>query len=44
MRYGLKSRDNGELAELFLKLLERRLRQAGLELPPLTHDYPHALA
>jgi 1,2-phenylacetyl-CoA epoxidase catalytic subunit len=42
MRYGLKSRDNGELAELYLKLLERRINQAGLEMPPLTPDYPHA--
>ncbi|MGH7001265.1 MAG: Phenylacetic acid catabolic protein [Stellaceae bacterium] len=44
MRYGLKSRDNGDLAELYLKLLERRVNQAGLELPSLTPDYPHALA
>jgi 1,2-phenylacetyl-CoA epoxidase catalytic subunit len=44
IRYGLKTRDNGELAELYLSLLERRLRQAGLELPALTTDYPHRLA
>jgi 1,2-phenylacetyl-CoA epoxidase catalytic subunit len=42
--YGLKARDNGELAELYLSLLERQVRQAGLELPALTKDYPHALA
>lgn len=42
--YGLKSRDNGELAELYLALLERQVRQAGLQMPPLTTEYPHALA
>lgn len=44
MRYGLKSRDNGELADLFLTMLERRVVQAGLTMPKLTPDYPHALA
>jgi 1,2-phenylacetyl-CoA epoxidase catalytic subunit len=44
MNYGLKARDNHELAELYLALLERRVRQAGLDLPRLTQDYPHALA
>jgi 1,2-phenylacetyl-CoA epoxidase catalytic subunit len=42
--YGLKVRDNHELAELYLKLLERQVRQAGLEMPSLTKDYPHTLA
>ncbi len=42
--YGLKERDNGELAELFVSMLERQARQAGLSLPGLTKDYPHALA
>jgi 1,2-phenylacetyl-CoA epoxidase catalytic subunit len=42
--YGLKSRDNGELAELYLTLLERKVRQAGLDMPGLTMDYPHSLA
>jgi 1,2-phenylacetyl-CoA epoxidase catalytic subunit len=42
--YGLKARDNHELAELYLKLLERRVRQAGLDMPSITKDYPHALA
>jgi 1,2-phenylacetyl-CoA epoxidase catalytic subunit len=42
--YGLKARDNHELAELYLKLLERRVRQAGLDMPSLTKDYPHTLA
>jgi len=42
--YGLKARDNHELAELYLTLLERRLHQAGLEMPSLTRDYPHQLA
>jgi 1,2-phenylacetyl-CoA epoxidase catalytic subunit len=42
--YGLKARDNHELAELYLTLLERRVGQAGLDMPSLTKDYPHALA
>jgi hypothetical protein len=42
--YGLKARDNRELGELYLTLLERRVQQAGLEMPTLTSDYPHALA
>jgi 1,2-phenylacetyl-CoA epoxidase catalytic subunit len=42
--YGLKARDNRELAELYLSLLERRVRQAGLEMPRLTASYPHSLA
>lgn len=42
--YGLKARDNGELAELYLTLLERQVRQARLDMPALTTDYPHALA
>jgi 1,2-phenylacetyl-CoA epoxidase catalytic subunit len=42
--YGLKSRDNRELADLYLTLLERQVRQAGLEMPALTESYPHALA
>jgi 1,2-phenylacetyl-CoA epoxidase catalytic subunit len=44
IRYGLKSRDNSELAELYLSLLERRVEQAGLEMPALTREYPHSLA
>jgi 1,2-phenylacetyl-CoA epoxidase catalytic subunit len=44
IRYGLKSRDNQELAELYLSLLERRVQQAGLTMPRLTPGYPHALA
>jgi 1,2-phenylacetyl-CoA epoxidase catalytic subunit len=42
--YGLKARDNNELAELYLELLERRVQQAGLKMPRLTKDYPRALA
>jgi len=42
--YGLKARDNGELAELYLTLLDRQVQQAGLHMPVLTKDYPHALA
>jgi len=41
MRFGLKSRDNSELAELYLSLLERRVTQAGIEMPKLTAKYPH---
>jgi 1,2-phenylacetyl-CoA epoxidase catalytic subunit len=42
--YGLKALDNHELAELYLRLLERRVRQVGLDMPNLTKDYPHTLA
>ncbi len=44
LRYGLKSRDNQELADLFLAMIEKRCDQLGLQLPELTSDYPHALA
>jgi 1,2-phenylacetyl-CoA epoxidase catalytic subunit len=44
IRYGLKTRDNAELAELYLSLLERRVNQAGLEMPALSTEYPHQLA
>jgi len=44
MRFGLKSRDNGDLAELYLSLLERRVKQAGLAMPTLTSSYPHEIA
>lgn len=44
LRYGLKSRDNQELADLFLTILERRAGQLGIALPALTSDYPHAAA
>ncbi|MGH8012231.1 MAG: Phenylacetic acid catabolic protein [Candidatus Binataceae bacterium] len=43
IRYGLKTRDNGEIAELYLSMLERRVRQAGLEMPQLSQSYPHTL-
>jgi len=43
LRFGLKSKDNEELAELYLMMLERRLAKVGLELPRLTPSYPHAL-
>ncbi len=43
LRYGLKARDNGEVAEMYLTLIERRLDQAGLEMPRLTPVYPHTL-
>lgn len=44
LRYGLKSRDNAELAELYLSLLQRRVEQAGLAMPVLSSDYPYTLA
>ena len=44
IRYGLKSRDNEELAELYITMLSRRCDQLGLELPALTATYPHSLA
>jgi 1,2-phenylacetyl-CoA epoxidase catalytic subunit len=43
LRYGLKACDNGELAEMYLTMLERRVDQAGLEMPRLTSVYPHTL-
>jgi 1,2-phenylacetyl-CoA epoxidase catalytic subunit len=43
IRYGLKARDNGELAEMYLTMLERRFEHAGLEMPQLTSVYPHTL-
>ncbi len=42
IRYGLKARDNQQLAELYLTVLERRANQLGLKLPELTPGYPHA--
>jgi 1,2-phenylacetyl-CoA epoxidase catalytic subunit len=44
IRYGLKSRDNNELAELYITMLEKKCEQLGLEMPRLTTTYPHALA
>jgi 1,2-phenylacetyl-CoA epoxidase catalytic subunit len=44
LRYGLKRKDNQELAGLFLSMLERRLTQLGLEIPALSQTYPHTLA
>ncbi len=43
LRFGLKARDNGELTELYLSMLERRLGNVGLAIPQLTAGYPHAL-
>jgi 1,2-phenylacetyl-CoA epoxidase catalytic subunit len=40
--YGLKARDNQEIAELFVTVLERRAHQLGLKLPRMTTGYPHA--
>jgi len=44
LRFGLKSKDNEELAELYLTMLERRLAKVGLAMPRLTPGYPHTLA
>ncbi|MGD1029152.1 Phenylacetic acid catabolic protein [Candidatus Binatus soli] len=44
IRYGLKSRDNEELAELYVTMLSRRCEQLGLTMPALTPTYPHTLA
>jgi 1,2-phenylacetyl-CoA epoxidase catalytic subunit len=44
IRYGLKTRDNEELAELYVTMLEKKFDQLGLEMPKLTTSYPHALA
>ena len=44
LRFGLKARDNGQLTELYLSMLERRLANVGLAMPRLTPGYPHALA
>ena len=41
IRYGLKARDNQELAEMYVTVLERRASQLGLKLPKLTTTYPH---
>jgi len=43
LRYGLKRKDNQELAGLFLSMLERRLTQLGLEMPALSASYPHTI-
>ena len=43
LRYGLKERDNGELADMYLMMIGRRFEQAGLKMPRLTPVYPHAL-
>ena len=44
VRFGLKSSDNGELTELYLSMLERRLAGVGIAMPRLTANYPRALA
>ena len=44
IRFGLKSRDNEELSELYVTMLSRRCDQLGLEFPALTDTYPHSLA
>lgn len=42
LRFGLKAKDNGELGELYLAMVGRRLQQLGLTMPKLTAEYPHA--
>ncbi|HYA34798.1 MAG TPA: Phenylacetic acid catabolic protein [Candidatus Binataceae bacterium] len=44
LQFGLKARDNQDLAELYLSMLQRRAEQLGINLPRLTSEYPHALA
>src|SRR5258707_4673351 len=44
IRYGLKTRDNKDLAELYTTMLTRRCDQLGLTMPALTATYPHTLA
>src|SRR5579863_1711866 len=44
IRYGLKTRDNEELAELYTTMITRRCEQLGLAMPALTTAYPHHLA
>ncbi len=43
LRYGLKVRDNQDLAGLYLEILERRIEQAGLTMPALSNTYPQKL-
>ena len=43
LRYGLKSRDNQELADLFLAMIDKRCAQLGLDLPELSKAYPRAV-
>ena len=44
IRYGLKTRDNEELRELYVTMLSRRCEQLGLTMPSVTTTYPHTLA
>jgi 1,2-phenylacetyl-CoA epoxidase catalytic subunit len=44
INYGLKSRDNQDLADLYLAIIERRLSQLGLKMPLITPNYPHQAA
>ena len=44
LRFGLKQKDNQELAGLFASIMQRRLAQFGLELPRLSAAYPYTLA
>jgi len=41
IQYGLKARDNQELAEMYVTVLERRADQLGIKLPQLSPSYPH---
>jgi len=41
IRYGLKARDNQELADMYFTVLERRADSLGVKLPKLTTTYPH---
>jgi 1,2-phenylacetyl-CoA epoxidase catalytic subunit len=43
IRFGLKARDNKELADLYVTMLSRRCQQLGLTMPTLTTTYPHTV-
>ena len=44
IRYGLKTRDNDEVSQIYLGMIERRCNQLGITMPELTREYPHKLA
>jgi 1,2-phenylacetyl-CoA epoxidase catalytic subunit len=44
IRYGLKTRDNQEIADLYVGMIARRCEQLDLRMPKLTREYPRALA
>lgn len=44
IRYGLKARDNQDLADLYLAMIGKRCEQLGIALPALTSGYPRTAA